>query len=84
MIISEFTELTIDRIDTTEDFPLMASKLKEKIIEIQEKVNEVIDVINVLTMPDDQDEYDDDDDEEEELLPGEVIIGRSIPKPKKQ
>lgn len=82
--MDDFNELTIEKIDTTEDFPIMASKLKEKIIEIQEKVNEVIDVLNVLTLPDDPDDYDDEDEDEENLLSGEVIIGRSVSKPKKQ
>lgn len=75
----DIEDLKIEPIDTTREIPKNPREIVKYIIELQEKVNELVDIINILTLPDDQEALDDEDDD----IDGE-IIGRPVPKPSKK
>lgn len=67
----------IEPIDTTETFARTPSVLYQKIVELQLKVNELIEIVNVLTLPDDPDVEDDEDEDDEDA---EIVIGKPVRK----
>ena len=73
----EMDELRIEKLDTTKKIPTVPNLLIQKIAEMQEKMNEVIDVVNLITMPGDH-EYVDESDEAELDEDGEIVIGKRI------
>jgi len=54
-------EEKIEKIDTAQPMKISTIGLCEKVLELQEKLNEVIDMLNIMAMPD-EDEVDDPDD----------------------
>lgn len=75
----DIDDLKIEPIDTTREIPKVPRDMVRYIIELQEKVNELIDIINILTLPDDQEALDDEDEENDT-----EIIGKSVPKSSKK
>lgn len=69
----ENNELAIEQIDTTKQIRRNSPELVEAVLELQEKINEIIEVINVLTLPDDEEAMMDEEDED-----GDVIIGKPV------
>lgn len=77
-------ELLIENIDTTRQIPLKLDALRSAIVDLQVKVNEIIDVINEEFAPDDA--FDDDDEEEEDdgeekvlIQPSDLKLGKRKP-----
>lgn len=72
MIEIDTSDFQIEKIDTTRPIPTVPRDMIRYIIELQEKMNEVIDVINILTLPVDQtidedEEFDENNEEDEEF-----------------
>ena len=70
----------IEKIDTTKPIRMSSRDLHHEILVLQQKVNELIDVVNYMMMPD-EDTYDD-DEEAVVIKPGDINI-QSEKKPKK-
>lgn len=54
MIELDTSDFQIEKIDTTRPVPTVPREMIRYISELQEKMNEVIDIINILTLPVDQ------------------------------
>lgn len=75
----DIDDLKIEPIDTTREIPKAPREMVKYIIELQGKVNELVEIINILTIPDDQEALDDEDEDSD----GEVI-GKPVPKPSRK
>lgn len=73
----EMEELRIEKIDTTKKIPTTPVYLVQTIAQLQEKMNEIIDVLNIITMPGEH-EFIDETDETELDEDGEIIIGKPV------
>lgn len=76
----EDNELAIEPIDTTKAMRHTPQELLVAIKELQLKVNEIIDVVNILSLPDDLDALNDEDEDED----GTKIIGVPVQKKAKK
>lgn len=71
------TEGMISKIDTSKPLRKSTIDLYSAVVELQTKVNEIIDALNVYMLPDDEDADSDDDDDEEPTVvsPSQVNLG---------
>lgn len=64
----DIDDFKIEPIDTTKPISLAPREMVKTIIELQEKVNELVEIINILTMPNDEEVLDDEEAEENEVI----------------
>lgn len=72
-------EMMIEKINTAKKIKATPREMLTAILELQEKINEVIEVVNILTLPDDPDALEDDDEDDN----GVVIVGKPVTKSRK-
>lgn len=67
----------ITKIDTSKPLRRSTIDLYEAVVELQTKLNELIDVVNIMTTPDDEDDdIDDEEDNEQTVInPKQVNLG---------
>jgi hypothetical protein len=72
----DFDENTgyIDKIDTTKILRKNVMDLQEAVVELQVKMNEIIDSINTMMMPDD--DFDEEEEDEQVVVkPSQIDLG---------
>lgn len=72
-------EMMIEKINTAKKIKATPREMLVAILELQEKINEVIEVVNILTLPDDPDALEDDDEDDS----GVVVVGKPVTKSRK-
>lgn len=73
----------VEKIDTSKPIHLRLDSLRSSIINLQVKVNELVDIINEQLIPDDDFNYDEEDDENEKdivIEPNDLKISKRKPK----
>lgn len=76
-------ELMIEPINTSKKIPLKMEELRREIVNLQTKVNEIIDVLNEQFAPDDDYVDDDDEDDEDEKIvvsPSDLTFDKRKPR----
>lgn len=75
----EDDDFAIEKIDTTRPVRPTPREMLNLIKELQDKVNEIVEMVNVLSLPDDEEAMKE-DDEDDDI----VVVGKPVPKPSRK
>lgn len=75
-------KMIVEKIDTSKPIHLRLDSLRSSIIDLQVKVNELVDIINEQLIPDDDFNYDEEEDDEKDIViePNDLKLSKRKPK----